>query len=126
MIIGNGFCIEWVVNHAQNPSRPGLCPPPMEEGGAAPHSAPTKTGLARRPSLAAVVAAAGCKRDSGLPSQVTSHHHLQSFHSRLHIIRKNLEKDVQHLKSIEWTSDCGSFRMDFGVKVRESMDDGSF
>ena len=44
-IIGNGFCIEWVVNHAQNPSRPGLCPPPMEEGGAAPHSAPTQTSV---------------------------------------------------------------------------------
>ena len=36
------------------------------------------------------------------------------------------DPNVQHLKSIEWTSDCGSFRMDFGVKVRESMDDGSF
>ena len=46
--IGNGFCIEWVANHAQNPSRPGLCPPPMEEGGATPHYLKRIAQLERR------------------------------------------------------------------------------
>ena len=32
----------------------GLCPPPMEEGGATPHPTPTKAGCARQPRLVVV------------------------------------------------------------------------